>query len=582
MPEEKNKDLESLNEQIHNEKQEGKVVTAEEINFLQEKGSKLHLFDLEKTVKTKKEKDSGHVYNVGFNGSELGFVAETILAIWNLYERHFNEHIVFDSEGRAHHLTNKQFNDPHSFIAHNWENLIDNNVPKKIVSYIQGRWQEKKYNISQYNDIILSYLSNTEYQIDPFMRAVELAEREIVLGKRKKINKYQFRLELSRFIEDDDKEPYRDRTIDLIRKAPIIIRNSDYTGEGIQNMPIFVGHQGLGKSTLCKYLALGYVDTIKDVSKTDLEMGIKRQDNVILESAELSEMKKSEKESLKASITVRSIKTQMKYHNEISTFECRALIVGTTNDHDFLKDNTGERRFLPINLKSWNKNVLTYDYMLSVYGTCLHELLSEGNYHDLRVAREQIKLDKYKVFKKYGTFDEISNEYKENKLDSKTLDDIQRLNEDIKKQKKIIIEKSQKQNDNEFNLNVIETSEDLAYKEAHFGQVDPLIEKVKEVLINALTNNTDLQKAILWGINERNHEYVFKVKSVLEKEISKEVEKLTSEKPINIYIPKITNWILSLGEEGSSRINGYRHRGILIQQDKLNKVLDLSSDQVTL
>jgi predicted P-loop ATPase len=74
------------------------------------------------------------------------------------------------------------------------------------------------------------------------------------------------------------------------------------------------------------------------------------QGSWIIELAELSAMRKSELENVKHFITKQEDSFRMPYGRVVETFKRQCIFIGTTNKTEFLSDDTGNRRFLPISL----------------------------------------------------------------------------------------------------------------------------------------------------------------------------------------------------------------------------------------
>lgn len=113
---------------------------------------------------------------------------------------------------------------------------------------------------------------------------------------------------------------------------------------------VFVGDQGFGKSTFIAQLAKyheWYTDDIKAFDKTAIE---NIQGIWIAELAELSAMKHSELETAKAFLTRQSDRTRLAYGKYAVSLPRTCIFFGTTNTHNFLRDSTGDRRFLPIDI----------------------------------------------------------------------------------------------------------------------------------------------------------------------------------------------------------------------------------------
>lgn len=113
---------------------------------------------------------------------------------------------------------------------------------------------------------------------------------------------------------------------------------------------VFVGSQGIGKSTLIATLAKfpeWYTDSLNVLDRSAVE---NIQGVWLAEFAELSALKRSDLETTKAFISRTTDKARMAYGHYSSFMPRTCILFGTTNTHNFLKDSTGERRFLPIDV----------------------------------------------------------------------------------------------------------------------------------------------------------------------------------------------------------------------------------------
>lgn len=113
---------------------------------------------------------------------------------------------------------------------------------------------------------------------------------------------------------------------------------------------IFEGAQGGGKSTFLRYLAMD--DKFFGELNVDLADQQKVMEHTkgkfVLEIAELGAMKKSEIEAIKSFITALSDESRMAYDRKVTRIKRSYLLTATTNEKVYLKDPTGNRRFIPI------------------------------------------------------------------------------------------------------------------------------------------------------------------------------------------------------------------------------------------
>lgn len=125
-------------------------------------------------------------------------------------------------------------------------------------------------------------------------------------------------------------------------------------------MLVLVGMQGIRKSSFLNILGKGWFsDSFSTVQgKEALEQ---LQGAWLIEIAELSAFRKSEVESIKHFVSKQKDDYRPAYARAPETFKRQCIFFGTTNNLEFLKDPTGNRRFWPIlcGQKQIKKDVFT-------------------------------------------------------------------------------------------------------------------------------------------------------------------------------------------------------------------------------
>lgn len=117
------------------------------------------------------------------------------------------------------------------------------------------------------------------------------------------------------------------------------------------NVLTLVGDQGCGKSSFVKRLGMGwYSDTFMTVQGKEALEQI--QGSWIIEMAELAGLRKAEVEAVKHFISKQEDTFRPAYAKTSETFKRQCIFLGTTNNRNFLKDPTGNRRFWPIEISS--------------------------------------------------------------------------------------------------------------------------------------------------------------------------------------------------------------------------------------
>ena len=112
-------------------------------------------------------------------------------------------------------------------------------------------------------------------------------------------------------------------------------------------MPILAGPQGIGKSTLLRYLGADWFNDSLNTfeGKEAYEM---IQGSWLIELQELNGLNKSEENAVKQFLSKTDDIYREPYGRRTGRYPRRCVFFGTTNDDEFLRDKTGARRFLPI------------------------------------------------------------------------------------------------------------------------------------------------------------------------------------------------------------------------------------------
>jgi len=122
-------------------------------------------------------------------------------------------------------------------------------------------------------------------------------------------------------------------------------------GYQVDMMPILVGGQGIHKSTAIRNMVPN-LELCCEISFTENENDLSRRmrGTLIAEIAELAGLKTRDAEMIKRWITKTHEQWVPKFQEFTVSYPRRLLLVGTTNERDFLSDPTGNRRFLPFDV----------------------------------------------------------------------------------------------------------------------------------------------------------------------------------------------------------------------------------------
>lgn len=173
------------------------------------------------------------------------------------------------------------------------------------------------------------------------------------------------------------------------------VRRAIFGGIKWDNMPILIGPQGVGKSTFLKILGMDwYNDSLVNVEGKDACEII--QGSWILEMGELSSLRKSEMNLVKNFLSRTDDVFRASYGRRAQKYPRRCAFFGTANDTNFLRDETGNRRFWPI-------DCFIYKPKKSIFNDLKDELdqiwaeaceLAKNEFYSLVLSKEAEKIAK--------------------------------------------------------------------------------------------------------------------------------------------------------------------------------------------
>lgn len=117
-------------------------------------------------------------------------------------------------------------------------------------------------------------------------------------------------------------------------------------------VPILEGDQGLGKTRFCLFLSIEpqkyYVDMAELQLTTSRDTIAKIRGKLIGELGELAGLKRTELETIKAFISSTFDEMRRLYSESTIRSPRTISFIGTTNEREYLRDTTGNRRFWPV------------------------------------------------------------------------------------------------------------------------------------------------------------------------------------------------------------------------------------------
>lgn len=205
------------------------------------------------------------------------------------------------------------------------------------------RYFERNYNIhdkNKHRDALMIFFREREYH--PIQDIVD----DLVWDGTPRIEQF-----LSKWMQSEDNE-YTREVSRLIFAGGIHRLYSP--GCKFDDVPVLIGtKQGEGKSSIVRWLAI-HDSHYSEVTEVDGQRGIEQLEGAwICEVAELLALTKAkEQEAVKSYITRQRDKYRKPWGENTGEYPRRCIFIGTTNNEQFLKDKTGNRRFYPVRVNS--------------------------------------------------------------------------------------------------------------------------------------------------------------------------------------------------------------------------------------
>lgn len=139
-----------------------------------------------------------------------------------------------------------------------------------------------------------------------------------------------------------------------------IINRALKPGCKVDSMVILEGMQGVGKSKALSIIGGKYhTEIAESVLSKDFILGLTGK--LIVEICEMDSFNRAEVNTIKRIVTCSTDRIRVPYGKNCEDFPRSCIFVGTTNDEEYLRDQTGARRFWPIKCYEIDLNALKND-----------------------------------------------------------------------------------------------------------------------------------------------------------------------------------------------------------------------------
>ena len=139
---------------------------------------------------------------------------------------------------------------------------------------------------------------------------------------------------------------------------------------------VLIGDQGRGKSTaLSKMGKEWFSDSMPGLTGKEALEGV--QGNWIIELGELAGLRRADVDAVKHFVSKREDRFRVAYGKRVEHFARRCVFFGTTNEEDFLRDVTGNRRFWPVDFKGKTGRLSVWKYLK---GDTVDQLWAEAKF----------------------------------------------------------------------------------------------------------------------------------------------------------------------------------------------------------
>lgn len=141
---------------------------------------------------------------------------------------------------------------------------------------------------------------------------------------------------------------------------------------------VLEGDQGIGKSSALRILGdPWYAETSMDIDTKDFQLIL--TNNIIVEFSEGASLSRSASAAMKQKITDQEDNFRKPYERTTQKYKRHCVFAMTTNEEQYLKDHTGNRRWLPVPLPKEKANLeWLKENKMQLYAEAYHKVYEKG------------------------------------------------------------------------------------------------------------------------------------------------------------------------------------------------------------
>lgn len=250
-------------------------------------------------------------------------------------------------------------------------------------------------NVTKVRTAISSIFNNNRYNpVQDYLKSLEW-------DRKRRIEKVFIEL-----LDADDTELNRAMSKKWFMAA---VKRVLFPGCKFDNILIFQGAQGIGKTTICERISKGFSNVVllSEIANKDIVDKLNKTWIGIVD--EMDAFSKKDMTTIKTFLSTAVDSTRLAYGRNTQSFKRHSVFIGSTNDDTFLRDNTSstERRFWIIKAHREKyspivNELLTDEYVDQLWAEAYRELMIDVNqYLDIDSKLQEQFAETQKEFKTY-------------------------------------------------------------------------------------------------------------------------------------------------------------------------------------